>query len=323
MGTSQNYLRARHHVDIALVRDSLHAARRSSSRRFDGSILQSNGAPASLVADLPRRAPSRGVSVPPLLEGEQRDNFNRLLKSLRDDPNNPLNWQRRMVNEELVKPRVAKTYLAIRRSLWEWEEFAAVRIGARTILETVIELARSEAFPWYVAVAAQDVRRVARLAEGSYARSVRELETLAITRPARLVRIANNDGMAEFPGKVNEREELKPIAQWVIRYRRGIPWNKHRAAWWINYDLLCGTGRVLPGFVVSPRTLNKTYGGRNQRMGREPGNWVMKKRGESGAGGEADDAFLALEEGLTRSGPLPPMGLRAALWQHSESPKSK
>lgn len=310
MGTSQNYLRARRHVDIALARDALRLARRHAADSIVASPhrRRDDRSPTTLA---PSRAAVAPQHVPAGLSAAERENLNRLLKSLRDDPSNPINWQRRLIAAELEKPRVAGIYLNIRRALWEWEEFARVRIGARTILETVIELARCEAFPWYVAVAAEDVRRIARLAEGSYTRSVRELETLAITRPARLARIARDDGMAAFPGEVDERQPSQPIAQWVIRYRRGIPWHKHRAAWWINYDLLCGTGRALPGFVVSPRTLSKTYGGRNQRMGRPPANWVMSKRGTSA---EADDAFAALEEALTINGPLPPPGFRAALW---------
>jgi hypothetical protein len=66
---------------------------------------------------------------------------------------------------------------------------------------------------------------------------------------------------------------------------------------------------VLPGFIVNLRTLGKTYFGRNGRMGKSP---------ESIVGAKAEsDAFRAMEERLTKSGPLPPLGLRSALWKMS------
>ncbi|MCZ6734680.1 MAG: hypothetical protein O7C65_02700, partial [Planctomycetota bacterium] len=85
--------------------------------------------------------------------------------------------------------------------------------------------------------------------------------------------------------------------------RRGIAWNRKRAAWWINYDLLCGTGRVLPCFEMRLETLAKTYFDRNRRMGKV------------NAGVANEEQFAQLERELAKSGPLPPAGLRAALWQ--------
>jgi hypothetical protein len=192
---------------------------------------------------------------------------------------------------------------ALRNALWRWEEFASVKPGARRILEVVIELARDEAFPWYLAVPAHEVRRLARLTESSYARCIRQLECLTITRPARVLRVADSTGMPVFPGIIDETTPAAPIAQFVVRYRRGIPWNEKSAAWWINYDLLCATGKVLPSFVMNLRTLSRTYQSRNKLMGRHP-KWCF---------GETEgDGFLTMEEAMARSGP--PMGLRAALW---------
>jgi hypothetical protein len=143
---------------------------------------------------------------------------------MRDDPSNPRNVHRRFVMAARETPAVMQAYFRIRQSLWEWEEFASLRHGSRAILETVIELARDEALPWYVAVPAEDVRRMARLCEKNYAECVRDLETLAITRPARVVRIGGFGALPEFPGQVNEREPLRPVTQWVVGYRWGIPW---------------------------------------------------------------------------------------------------
>lgn len=216
--------------------------------------------------------------------------FQRLMQEAEDDPHHPRNWHRRLVNEALQRPDVRDAYFAIRSALWKWDEFAGVRPGARAILESVIELAREEALPWYLAVPAEDVRRLARLSEGRYASSVRELECLAITRPARIMRIAHPDGFPMFPGQCDESQPLQPVAQWVIRYRRGVPWNAKRAAWWINYDLLCETGRVMPHFVMRLRTLSCTYQSRNKRMGPPPGDWAMSND---------EDAFRAMEEMLS------------------------
>ncbi len=75
-----------------------------------------------------------------------------------------------------------------------------------------------------------------------------------------------------------------------------------RAAWWINYDLLCRTRRALPCFEVSLNTLDRTYESRNRCIGpHRPGV-------------HGDEAFKALERIMARDGPLPKPGLRAALW---------
>ena len=101
---------------------------------------------------------------------------------------------------------------------------------------------------------------------------------------------------------VDQSAPLSEIPQWLIRYRRGIPYNKRRAAWWINYDLLCDTQRVLPCFEVCLDTLPTNYFDRNRPSG-TPGSY------------ESDAGFKALERSLARTGPPPPSGLRAALWE--------
>lgn len=75
--------------------------------------------------------------------------------------------------------------------------------------------------------------------------------------------------------------------------------------WWINYDVLCATEKVLPCFVVKLRTLSKTYQGRNRPMGRRAAGWLGRS--------ESDD-FADLQAHMARSGPLPPPAMRAALW---------
>lgn len=300
MGTSQNWLRAKRHIDATRLADAVFAARRLLSS-ID---LDRGDAHAAARVQMRARIPEHWPKLPNP-QWPDKAAFQRLMQAAEDDPHHPRNWHRRLVNEALQRPDVRDAYFAIRCALWKWDEFAGVRPGARAILESVIELAREEALPWYLAVPAEDVRRLARLSEGRYASSVRELECLAITRPARIMRIAHPDGFPMFPGQCDESQPLQPVAQWVIRYRRGVPWNAKRAAWWINYDLLCETGRVMPHFVMRLRTLSSTYQSRNRRMGPPPGDWVMSND---------EDAFRAMEEVLSRHGPPPPIGLRAPLW---------
>lgn len=203
------------------------------------------------------------------------------------------------------------------RSLWEWPEFRGLTERARRILETVIELARDEAFPWFVNVQAREIKKLAQLSHESMARRLRELECFVITRPARRLRLpaetAGESSLRRCNAAMRVRtdalkfvaradEPLREVPQWVIRYRRGIPRDANRAAWWINYDLLCGTQRVLPCFEVCPGTLAKTYEGRNRGMGVKPGT-------------DSEAAFAALQRRLARDGPLPPPGLRAAPWE--------
>jgi hypothetical protein len=230
----------------------------------------------------------------------------RLINSLSRDPTLPQNTWRRLVQQELEKHEAAAIYMKMRRAIWNWGEFAGVSRAAMAIIHVIIELAREEAFPWYVAVPAEHTRKLARMSTRQYVRAIHELDTLAITRQARPVHVADANGLPRFPGTVNEREAPAPIAQWVLRYRHGIPHNKKLAGWWINYDLLCETGRVQRCFIFSPRTLMKTYRSRNRPMGSKPNNWVLDK---------TDDAMAALEESLSRAGPLPPPGFRAPLWR--------
>lgn len=278
--------------------------------------------------------------------------------------------QRETLEQALAEPRVKEIYWQIRTAIWEWEEFAGLRPGARAILEVVVELARAEAFPWYVCVPAHEVRRLARLNEASFARSARELEMFAITRRAEVIHLVDSRFEVHWPGwteseadavdcerpdfnrgwfRLNNRESIqrliaswkrnlsrgreedgphprpvpqedaeddppsRPVsedagaaserAQWVVRYRRGIPWNRKRTAWWINYDLFSGTGRVLPGFVVDLRTLPRTYSGRNRTMGGPEGGLFDR------------DGFAAFERQYARKGPPSRPGLRVALWE--------
>lgn len=240
------------------------------------------------------------------LVNDGRSDSAKLLERLALDPTLPQNVHRRLVQQELEKPETAAIYFKLRRALWNWEEFAGVSRAAMAIIHVIVELAREEAFPWYLAVPAEHTRKLARMSTRHYVRAIHELDTLAITRPARPIHIAGSNGMPRFPGEIDEREPLASIAQWVVRYRHGIPHNKKLAGWWINYDLLCETGRVHRCFMFSPRTLMKTYRSRNRPMGPKPDNWVLEK---------TDDAMAALEETLSRAGPLPPPGFRAPLWR--------
>ncbi|MCH8151338.1 MAG: hypothetical protein IH830_03080 [Planctomycetes bacterium] len=137
-------------------------------------------------------------------------------------------------------------YFIIRNSLWSWPEFLGLGPKARLILDIIIELARDEAFPWYVNVQAREVMKLARTNHATMAASVRDLQCLAVTRAARRIKLLGAAAAPVWPKRSNNwrvdaNEQLQPIAQWVVRYRRGIPCNANRAAWWINYDLLCRT----------------------------------------------------------------------------------
>ncbi len=256
--------------------------------------------------------------------GIDKAGFRKLLERELSRPDHPLNWHKRAVAEALNQPRARHMYFTIRRNLWSWSEFLTLTASARLILEIVIELARDEAFPWYVNVQAREVMRLARLNHASMAMRLRELECFCVTRPARRIRLFD-DHTGEHPivlaanlpkwpcpennWGVDPDEPLQPIAQWVVRYRRGIPWNAGRAAWWINYDLLCCTKRVLSCFEVSLDTLAKPYESRNRRLGTRPGI-------------TNDDAFRALQRSIAQQGPLPKPGLRAPFWQGMEFERS-
>lgn len=326
MGTTKNYLGARDHVEQTRLQDSVHAARWSAALEVLARS-QSRGLtrrqpvhrlPPDLTAHL---LPPAWPQLPVIDLPDQQ-----FLKDLQrkfgpDSSDHPLNWHKRLVAAELAKPRIAEAYFKIRRALWGWQEFAGVRPGARAILEAVIELARDEAFPWYLAIPAENVRRIVRLSEHRYSTSVRELESLAVTRPARIARVCDvESGLARWPPQIDgpqpdgnvrfsveNRPLNEPVAQWVVRYRRGIPWNKKRAAWWINYDLLCDTSAVLPIFVCSLATLSKHYWNRNRRrLGPARPGWPVATDAE---------AFAEMERGLVKCGPVPPVGMRAALWE--------
>lgn len=283
MVSSLNRLNARMRIEQQILADSVTAARK----------LQ----PLEVPESWPKLPDPRGID---------RAGIDRLLALELSRPDHPNNWHRRAVNEALSQPRARNMYMAMRQNLWKMKEFFELREKARLILEIVIELARDEAFPWYLNVQAREVMRLARLNHYSMAMRLAELECLAVTRPARRVNLGGLEGMPRWPRKANNwsvdaDQPLEDIAQWVVRYRRGIPHNANRAAWWINYDLLCGTGRVLPCFEVSVNTLAKTYQGRNQRMGVRP-DYV------------GDEAIKAMKRQLAQQGPLPPAGLRAPLW---------
>lgn len=336
MGTLENWWKARVRINEKRLAEAVALARRAEKtweraqreaergmrlrreamrpdepRPAEAGFAQVEGMPPESEKGLVELAQAVPESWPAVRQARWPDHvgFAKLLEEMRrSDPNHPLNWHKRLVDEQLAKPQTRETYFKIRRALWEWEELAGVRRGARAILESVIELARDEAFPWHLNVPAHEVRRVARLAEGSFARSVRELQCLAVTRPARMVKLCTPpDLMPRWPGKVDLNEEAKPMAQWVVLYRQGIPWNKKAAAWWINYDLLTGTGRVMPMFVVGMRTLAKTYLERNGQMGGRLPDPMWALTGEP-------TGFAVAERNWAQSGPLPPAGLRATLW---------
>lgn len=256
-----------------------------------------------------------------------REGIQRLMEQSLAHPDHPRNWHHRAVQRELERPRVRDMYFTMRRNLWTWPEFNTLQRNARRALDVVIELAREEAFPWYVSVCAETVMELAGFECSTFKSRRRDLECFAITRPARTISVfvqkqkhgAGSDvhrSMSTVSGVVvsprwptaennwcvDEREPLCEIPQWVIRYRHGTPFHKRRAAWWINYDLLCGTQRVLPCFVVSPDTLLKTYLNRNRRMGAH-------------ASYADADGFAAMERVYAQQGPVPTCGFRAAFWE--------
>jgi hypothetical protein len=174
----------------------------------------------------------------------------------------------------------------------------------------VIELAREEAFGWWIAVPAEDVRRLARLSEAKYAECMRDLELLTIAREGRVARVAGETGFPLREFAADESAPAQLTLQFVVRYARGIPWNRKRAAWWINYDLLCETGRVMPCFVMELDQLPKAYMTRNRPMG--PRTICT--------GRLSDPAMIkTFERRVSKGGPIPPVGLRAALWEPPSS----
>lgn len=234
--------------------------------------------------------------------------FDRLMKLNADSPDHPANWHRKALDTDEMRERARNMYVAMRENLWNSNEYFQLREKARIILDIVIELAREERFPWYLNVQAREVMRLARLNHSSMAMRLAELECFAMTRPARRINLGDDSAAApHWPNRdnnwsVDPESPLEEVSQWVIRYRRGVPRNANRAAWWINYDLLCGTGRVLPCFVVSVNTLAKTYENRNKRMGIVPSY-------------ATDEGMKSMQRLLAQRGPLPPPGLRAPLWE--------
>lgn len=249
--------------------------------------------------------------------------IDRILRLAREDPFHPDNLRRRALNDAFSRPHARDAYWRMRRNLWNWPEFRTLKSTALRLLEIVIELAREEAFPWFVNVQAEHVMFLARFDRKTFFDRLRDLEALAITRPARRIHLFDDDArrarlpelaiidLPRFPSAGNgwgviAAEPLEDIPQWVIRYRRGIPGNARRAAWWINYDLLCETQRVLPCFEMSLNTLAPDYKQRNRWFG-------PREHGESEA------KFKRMERSLAADGPPPPIGLRAALWEGLES----
>ncbi len=265
----------------------------------------------NLPKSWPRLPDNRGIDT---------NGFKKLLEINLSNPDNPINWHKQALAKANKQPRVKQIYYNIRKNLWQFPEFLSLTEKAKTILEIIVELARDEAFPWYVNVQAREVMRLARLNHASMAMRLKELECFAITRPARKIHlytpeqtkdpIVSARNMPSWPTKennynVNLDDPLVPIPQWVIRYRRGIPFNANRAAWWINYDLLCNTQRVLPCFEVCLDTLAKTYESRNRRLGTRTGI-------------RTEESFKALQRTMAKRGPLPKPGLRAVLWEGME-----
>lgn len=262
--------------------------------------------------------PDQWPALPPKYPRD-RAGIERLLAESCEHPWHPENIRQRTLDEALATQRVREMHWRMRRCLFRWPELRSLRSTALRLLETVIDLAREEAFPWFVNVHAEHVMFLARFDRKTFFDRLRELEALAITRPARRIAILDDSDPAQrstcaslaaayprFPSRDNNycvRDDVpaEPVAQWVIRYRRGIPHNAHRAAWWINYDLLCETGRVLPCFEAGLETLAPDYKQRNRWFG-------------SQAHPLSEGGFRTLERSLALRGPLPPLGLRAALW---------
>jgi hypothetical protein len=197
-------------------------------------------------------------------------------------PDHPRQWHRRAVDAALAQPRARDIYFRMRQSLWSWPEFSALLPNARRILDAVVELARDEAFPWFVNVQADEILRLVCIDRKTFFDRLHDLECFTITRPARRIKLLKFDErdsdidramqLPQWPSSENNfcvdpSSSLGNIPQWLIRYRRGIPSNKRRAAWWINYDLLCETQRVLPCFEMCLDTLPKNYFDRNRRSG--------------------------------------------------------
>lgn len=275
---------------------------------------------------------SRSWPKLPDVRGIDKVGIKRLLEQTRAHPSHPENWHRRAMEKAMAEPRVGTMYFRMRRALWRWPEFLRLTNNARRILEVVIELACDEAFPWYVNVQAREIQKLVGLTHASMANRLKELECFAITRETRRMSLYPRDRrslMASLPEWPNPRNGWgippdamamppEPIAQWIVKYRRGIPGNANRAAWWLNYDLLCSTARVFPCFVVELETLPKTYEGRNMKMGRRKST----RSGNPGEPGEAgkpwelgEDQFKRMSRILSQKGPMPRSGLRAALWE--------
>ena len=128
-------------------------------------------------------------------QGQER--LKRLTEAIADPDfiNNPRKFHEKKLAEAKADPQVATIYKKIREALWNWPEFAGLSPGARHILETVIELAREEAFPWFVLVPAKEVRNLARLSHPGFVKCAQEIELLAISREATIFSIRDdNDG---------------------------------------------------------------------------------------------------------------------------------
>jgi hypothetical protein len=221
MGTSDNWLKAKFRVEFQ---------RAAESARFFQRLIRKEGKKGR--AELRRLAKKAGAVLPepsftddfaphpppdplPQREGGKRKR-NTANQRIPWDPGHPERWHRALVDAQLAKPEVRETYFEIRRSVWDWPEFASLKPGARAILEVVIELARDEAFPWYVSVPAHEVRRLARLSEGSFARSVRELMCFVVSRPAQVVKLTDDDGVVKMwpaPGMAWEVEDAPRLCR--------------------------------------------------------------------------------------------------------------
>jgi hypothetical protein len=199
--------------------------------------------PSLIPASWPSIADLRGP-------GTDTAALQRILDQSPSDPNHPLNWHRRALDEAFRGPRVRDIYFHMKRTLWTWPEFTTLLPNARRILDVVIELARDEAFPWFVNVQADHVLRLACIDRKTFFDRLHDLECFTITRPARRIKLMAYDedqaiidcviSLKEtWPSRdnnwcVDPRTALDDVPQWVIRYRRGTPYHKHRAAWWIN-----------------------------------------------------------------------------------------
>ena len=276
-----------------------------NTRKFvDDLILQDA---FRLACDSAAKEPAAAPPASPLLSQQlsrARADFQQLMKLHLARPDHPANWHRRHVEAALADPIVQQAYFRMRRTLWAWPEFATLRIATRRLLETLLELARDEALPWRMRIASRHLRPLSRMKWRHFIDAVRELEGLIITRPARRLMLGLHQSrlLPVWPARVDESRPAVDIPQWVVRHHR-VCRGSQNGGWWINYDLLCQTQRVLPCFIVSLETLPKGGRQRNARMGR------------TRPGLDSERALTELERAYAAHGPTPGIGLRCALWQ--------